>query len=260
MVFGKSFGSTRKLKTGSRFILEHRAAEGPANERCHHKLEPVPGAALSLLPNKCSLSVGANPLQYFDWRFYFLVRVNDHKKRYSFQRENKPPKAQQRHIFTHLKGLKELSIATSTARVLAAKGLMSVSCGLIEHSERGSPTRKKRKTHAVQHVVSYSSTSSARASSAPIWSGIRSADRPAWLPSKSCRRKRLIGTSFRGALDHKQRREHDRLILGHLCARWIADDDAAPVAADRLLVGSVQVLVACAIPKKKPRHTRGAGY
>jgi hypothetical protein len=92
MVFGKSFGSTRKLKTGSRFILEHRAAEGPANERCHHKLEPVPGAALSLLPNKCSLSVGANPLQYFDWRFYFLVRVNDTKSVTAFSEKTSPQK------------------------------------------------------------------------------------------------------------------------------------------------------------------------
>jgi transposase-like protein len=25
----------------------------------------------------------------FDWHFYFFVRVNDHKKRYSYQRENK---------------------------------------------------------------------------------------------------------------------------------------------------------------------------
>src|SRR5262249_24153857 len=42
--------------------------------------------------------------------FTFLVRVNDHKKRYSYQRENKPPKAQQRQILTHLMDLSSCEI------------------------------------------------------------------------------------------------------------------------------------------------------
>jgi hypothetical protein len=45
--------------------------------------------------------------------FTFLVRVNDHKKRYSYQRENKPPKAQQRQIFTHLMDLKPIARSLS---------------------------------------------------------------------------------------------------------------------------------------------------